>query len=53
MLAHIHAVVLIYTTQCSTFNMLSINMFHHVIHAFIYELQVEMSLSSPARVAKR
>ena len=36
--------VLVYVTQRSPFNMLSHGMFYLAIHAFVYELQVEMYL---------
>ena len=40
----IPAVVLIYVAKCSPFNMLSNSGFYLAIHAFVYEVQVEMYL---------
>ena len=42
--AHFHAMVRIYIPNFNPFNMLSNGMFHLPIHAFVYELQVEMYL---------
>ena len=42
--AHIHAMDLIYSSKCSPFNVLPNGMFYLAIYAFVYKLQVEISL---------
>ena len=51
-LAHIHAMVLVYTPKYRPFNMLSNGVRYLTIYAFVYELQVEMYLVWTASVAK-